>query len=286
MSNGVPTGAGGIADPQGRVATYFDATPTTHHQVGHSTSSVNDYLSRQSPDLGTVIPDIQNTTASKFPSRVGHGDPRDETMALKARMLGGGANPVLPGVGLATATNEDFQYFRDKELAEREADFKRFFLSNIDLSTPEKQDYYQRLYPEIFSEREALAEKQIEHQAHLMKINLRGPRNMEDWMFIYGLERGFIQIPKGPIWDPENLLKTSFEGGLFSVRKILPRNPNGVASIKGAWQTPQYTNGMYFDWRKPTNFSYGNPYVTPTGGVFGADRDGNTWQSFLSSTRS
>lgn len=267
-----------------RTSTYDRATDTTQHQVGRSTSSVNDYLSRQSPDLGTVIPDLNNTTSSRFPSRVGHGDPRDETMALKAQMLQGGVD--LPGVGRAMATDSDFQYFRDKELAEREADFKRFFLSNIDLSTPEKQDYYQRLYPEIFSERESLAEKQIEHQAHLMKINLRGPRNMEDWMFLYGLERGFIQIPKGPIFDPDNLLQNSFEGGLFSIRKILPRDGKNVPLITNAATTPQKPGGFEFNWKSPTNFNAGVPFVGRSGIPFRSDRDGAMWTDFLASRRS
>lgn len=240
----------------------------TYHQVGHSSTRVNDYLSRMAPDLGTVVHDRAEgggSTASKFPSRVGHGDPRDETMALKAQLLKDNPNGVLPGVGLATATDADFRYFRDKELAAREADFKTFFLSNIKLDTPEAQDYYQRHYPEVFAEREALAEKQIEHQAHLMKINLRGPRNMEDWMFIYGLDRGFIQIPKGPIWDPENLLKTSFEGGLFSIRKILPRN-GGITAVAGSEDfnnTRGRADGMFFNWKNPANFGTANNMMSP-----------------------
>jgi hypothetical protein len=260
---------------------------TYQHQVGRSNSSVNDYLSRMAPDLGTRVDDLQGTVASKFPSRVAHGDPRDETMALKARMLGSNENPVLPGVGMAMATDKDFQYFRDKELAEREADFKRFFLSNIDLSTPEKQDYYQRLYPEIFSERESLAEKQIEHQAHLMKINLRGPRNMEDWMFIYGLERGFIQIPEGPIWDPENLMRTSFEGGLFSIRKILPRDGKYLPMAPGAKRfTSQYADGFEFNWKSPTSFNTGlGNGIGASKSPFIASPTGQGWATFLKGAR-
>jgi hypothetical protein len=227
---------------------------STQHQVGRPTSSINDYIARNTPELGTVVQDQKGTVSSQFPSRVGHGDPRDDTMALKAQMLQGTNNGYLPGVGIAQATDRDFQYFKDKELAEREADFKRYFLSQIDLSDPVKQDYYQRLYPEIFSERESLAEKQIEHQAHLMKINLRGPRNMEDWMFLYGLDRGFIQVPKGPIWDPTNLLQTSFEGGLFSIRKILPRP--AVDRIQGALRGEKWAanDGSLFNWSKPLAF--------------------------------
>lgn len=261
-------------------------TNSTQHQVGRSSSSVNDYLSRQAPDLGTVVPDARGTVASMFPSRVAHGDPRDETMALKAKMLEKADNGILPGVGMAHATDSDFQYFRDKELAEREADFKRFFLSNIDLSDPVKQDYYQRLYPEIFSERESLAEKQIEHQAHMMKINLRGPRNMEDWMFLYGLDRGFIQVPDGPIWDPNNLLRTTFEGGLFSIRKILPR-PTGVPQIQGALRGDKWArkDGMVLDWEKPFNFNKSAAGIS-AGPMGSGLSGGNAWQTYLSGKRS
>lgn len=239
------------------------------HTVGSNTSpDVNAYLASKAPDLGVVVPDIHGTTGSQFPIKLTHADPRDEVMALKSQMLAksgsGGAGfggAVLKGVGVAQATDADFQYFRDKELAERQGDFKRFFLQNIDLSDPVKQDYYQRMYPSIFEERETLAEKQIEHQAHLMKINLRGPRNMEDWMFLYGIDRGFIQIPAGPIWDPANLLQTSFKGGLFSIRHILPRDgtatsrylPNSVGRDFGGGGD----GGMKFNWERPTDFKTG-----------------------------
>lgn len=230
------------------------------HKVGSNTSpDVNAYLESKAPDLGVQVSDLGGTVSSKFPIKLTHADPRDEIMALKSQLLakngGGAGGAVLPGVGMATATDEDFRYFRDKELAERQGDFKRFFLQNIDLSDPVKQDYYQRMYPQIFEERESLAEKQIEHQAHLMKINLRGPRNMEDWMFLYGIDRGFIQIPAGPIWDPDYLLKTSFKGGLFSIRHILPRDGTAQSRYLPASVGPTTggggDGGMKFDWKNP-----------------------------------
>jgi hypothetical protein len=265
----------------------YNAETSYQHQTGKSSSSVNDYLSRQAPDLGTTVPDLKNTAASRFPSRVGHGDPRDEKMALKAQLLQDAQYGYLPGVGVAQATDADFQYFKDKELAEREADFKRFFLSNIDLSDPVKQDYYQRLYPEIFSERESLAEKQIEHQAHMMKINLRGPRNMEDWMFLYGLDRGFIQVPKGPIWDPDNLLKTSFEGGLFSIRKILPRNPDGVPTLTNAYHSGAWgkQGGLVVNHKEPLTAGGVFNWYGASKAPFSGAPTGTGWNEFLAARR-
>lgn len=232
------------------------------HSVGKNTSpDVNSYLASKAPDLGVRVPDQTGSASSQFPIKLTHADPRDELMALKSSLLeknaaAGGQNGVLKGVGLATATDADFQYFRDKELAERQGDFKRFFIENIRLDDPVYQDYYQRMYPQIFEERESLAEKQIEHQAHLMKINLRGPRNIEDWMFMYGIDRGFIQIPDGPIWDPAKLLATDFQGGLFSIRHILPRDstaqnrflPNTVGSNNPSYGSDR---GFLFDWKNP-----------------------------------
>lgn len=233
------------------------------HKVGSNTSpDVNAYLASKAPDLGVRVPDSVGSAPSQFPIKLTHADPRDELMALKSSLLEqnaaqGGQNGVLKGVGLATATDADFQYFRDKELAERQGDFKQFFLEQIKLDDPVYQDYYQRMYPQIFEERESLAEKQIEHQAHLMKINLRGPRNMEDWMFMYGIDRGFIQIPDGPIWDPTKQLATDFQGGLFSIRHILPRDntarsrmiPGSVGANNSSYG--KNNQGFLFDWAQP-----------------------------------
>lgn len=45
---------------------------------------------------------------------------------------------------------------KERQKAAREAaeeDFKRFFINNMDLSTPEKQSYWTRNFPEVFQER-------------------------------------------------------------------------------------------------------------------------------------
>lgn len=202
--------------------------------------AVENFLRAHAPTLGQVQPDnAQNgpSKASLFPSMIEHGHPADQRYALVREMVDG--NGVIPGFGQYHATSSDLAYIDDKIKDAQEADFKAWFLGQMDLSTPEKQHYWQQKFPEVFQEKLNLLEKQLDIHYRLAKINLFGHRTMEDYMLSWALQKGYINMPRGPIFEPENLDKTDFHRGLFNVKKWFAGNGrDGKGNVVIDWKNP------------------------------------------------
>lgn len=208
--------AGTIANVDNNGAKGQDNAYFNNNSAGKG-RAVENFLRSHAPTLGQVQPDQQLTTASKFPSMIEHGDPRDQRYALVREMVDD--NGVIPGFGKYQASSADLAYIDDKIKDAQEADFKAWFLSQMDLSTPEKQHYWQQKFPEVFQEKLNLLEKQLDIHYRLAKINLFGHRSMDDYMLSWAIQKGYINMPRGPIFEPENLDKTDFHRGLFNVKK-------------------------------------------------------------------
>lgn len=199
------------------------------NNMSETSRSTEEFLRRNAPQLGQAMPDRTGTVASRFPNEIEKGRPEDERYALKGQLLkeGGGAGPYIPGVGLAMATDSDFEYFRNKALDAQEADWKAWFLSQMDLSTPEKQAYWQANFPDVFQERQRLLEKQVKIQFDLARIRMLGPKNKEDYQLLWAIQRGFIKVPEGPLFDPTKLQQQKFHEGLLNIKKLFARSGTG-----------------------------------------------------------
>jgi len=240
--SGPQQGVVGLGDKAGNISVVDNAAARDNRNEYFNNNSsgkpraVENFLRSHAPTLGQVMPDQKKTTASMFPSMIEHGDPRDQRYALVREMVDD--NGVIPGFGKYQASSADLAYIDDKIKDAQEADFKGWFLSQMDLSTPEKQHYWQQKFPEVFQEKLNLLEKQLDIHYRLAKINLFGHRSMDDYMLQWALQKGYINMPRGPIFQPENLDKTDFHRGLFNVKKWFagPGKDNG---------------GSIIDWSKP-----------------------------------
>jgi hypothetical protein len=216
---------------------------------------VEGFLRRNAPQLGQRMPDRGQTAAGQFANVIEKGDPRDERYALRGQLLGPSGNPVLPGVGMAMATDSDFEYFHKKALDAQEADFKAWFLAQMDLSTPEKQAYWQSQFPEVFQEKQRLLESQVDIQLRLAKIRMLGPKNKEDYMLLWAIQRGFIKLPAGPLYDPSKQAVKEFHEGLFNIKKLFARSGKGEY---GLWDGTK-RNGGPADATLNANVNFSDP---------------------------
>ena len=210
------TSPGGIAEIDNAGANSTSNVLFNNNSAGKG-RAVENFLRSHAPTLGQVQPDKEATTASLFPSMIEHGDPRDQRYGLVREMVDD--RGVIKGFGQYHASSADLAYIDDKIKDAQEADFKAWFLGQMDLSTPEKQHYWQQKFPEVFQEKLNLLEKQLDIHYRLAKINLFGHRSMDDYMLQWAIQKGYINIPRGPIFDPKNLDKTDFHRGLFNVKK-------------------------------------------------------------------
>jgi hypothetical protein len=249
-----------MQDTAGRAfAPAADSREERWNNVNETSRSTEEFLRRNAPQLGQAMPDRAGTVASRFPNEIEKGRPEDERYALKGKLLqqGGGAGPYIPGVGLAMATDSDFEYFRNKALDAQEADWKAWFLQQMDLSTPEKQAYWQANFPDVFQERQKLLEKQVKIQFDLARIRMLGPKNKEDYQLLWAIQRGFIKVPQGPLFDPTKLQQQEFHEGLLNIKKLFARSGTGrygaydPSTGVSAGVNSSAASTMNIDWKDP-----------------------------------
>lgn len=197
------------------------------NNVNQTDHPVTAYIDRHAPMKGQVMEDRQGTVASKFPSLIEKGDPRDRDYALRRELIN--ARGEIPGLGKMMADHSDIEYARKKADDATEADFKAWFLAQMDLSTPEKQAYWQSKFGNVFEEKKKLLMSQLELQKQLAMIRLLGAQTIEDYYLLYCIKRGYIEVPKGPIFEPSSIPQIPFHRGLFNVKKLFPRDGQASA---------------------------------------------------------
>lgn len=195
------------------------------------------------------LPDKSKSDVAKFPVRMLGGDPDDSKWAMRKSIVG--ENGIVPGVGMAIAGPDYDSYVNRKRIELQDAEFKTWVTANVDLSSPEKQEYYYNLFPFIRDERLAEVDRQAFLQATEARINITGPQSEEDWFFIYAKQQGYIEVSTQPLQslnDQTNLGK-SYEGGLFSI----------------------VSNKLFPDKTKFKTINFGSPFKTYTGQVTTTD---------------
>jgi len=190
----------------------------------------------------------QQTGFAAFPSRLFTTDSRDHKMALmKANVDNSG---VVPNVGLNMVGPEYWDYLEKKSQMMQYADFKNWLLSDvITTSTPEAQAYWRSKFPELFEEKLNILKEQLDRSARLQKIAVLGPSDMEDFILLYMIKRGQIQLPQGTPWTTDFIPavgRSDWSRALFNPKRFFPH--------AGNLSTPG------FQWNNPLN-------PTPNGGA-------------------
>lgn len=160
------------------------------------------------PDLdlsGPISPEINPfqdfvlKNQGKFPVRPLPKDPYDTMWKIKDDLRSAGyANAARP----LPVTEEDLRYLKGKAAAEDYTAFLTWEASKYDLSDPATKEWFHKVCPSYFEQREQLIDDMIDLQAKYAKIRLRGPRSEDDLKLEFLIEKGDVNLPVGPVWDP------------------------------------------------------------------------------------
>lgn len=179
------------------------------------------------------------TGFAAFPSRLFTTDSRDHKMALmKASVNDSG---VVPKVGLNMVGPEYWDYLEKKSQMMQYADFKNWLLSDvIDTRSPEAQAYWRSKFPELFEEKLNILKEQLDRSARLQKIAVLGPSDMEDFILLYMIKRGQVQLPTGTPWTSDFIPavgRSDWSRALFNPKRFFPHA--NVTNTPGfAWNNP------------------------------------------------
>ena len=137
-------------------------------------------------------------------------------------------------------TDKDTNYFKKKQAAEELASFNAWCRNRVNLTSSYAElDWAQRTMPFLFEPQEELLEQKLDDCNKYAKIRLRGPQTEEDWEFMYMVETGVIELPKGPVWDPfnEQLVAAGIPWSVIDGKKEM-----SISAIQDAVSKTNYEN--------------------------------------------
>jgi hypothetical protein len=167
-----------------------------------------------------VVPDQSKSVFSRWPTLLASTDKDDAIYELQQKLTD--QSGVVPNIGQAIVDKDFFEYQRRKSEQAELARFKVWFYKQMDLSTPEKRNFWETKFPEVFDDRKKLMEQQFDVAKRMALINIFGPRTMDDFVFMYLVQEGKIEIPKGAIFDPASHPYDNFQRGFFNIKNLFP----------------------------------------------------------------
>lgn len=192
-----------------------------------------------------IQPAIQGAyQGMRFPQKYIPYDERDDIYQIKKDMP-----PQVQRV--VTLGDEDVKYMLDKKKARDEVDFRAWIQEYVSKSNdPVLLRYFEEHFPEVFEGKVKYISDTAELQKRLALIKIRGPREREDWMLIYALQKGIINIPDWPVHmsDRQALLgqDSGFRRGYFNPLRYTTSDINDPAVKNSALALPLAPRGGDF----------------------------------------
>jgi len=188
-----------------------------------------------------------------FPLQIGSTDKDDVKYGIRKQLVGRDANgnPTgtanVPGVGMAIAGEEFFDYAQRKEEQEMLFDFKKFVAAQADLSSPASAQWWFEKFPWMKDLRLEQVNQQGDLQKQLAKIQITGPQNEEDFMTLYLCNKGLIKVSDQPLHklgQATDIVSSSFRQGFFNPLSR-PKYQTMRTNATPLWSNPlQGTTGV------------------------------------------
>lgn len=174
----------------------------------------------------------------QVPIRAGHPNPQaDKMYDIKKKYVDGSLRDPETGgaigreaLGKPIFDESDKQYFAEKEKQAEEIEYESFASSLFNLDDPATAALVsEKILPDFYAKREAEIDKMAKLQARLAKIRMRGgwPKDNEEMMLLYALQKGYLQAPTGAIWDFARWRsENNLQRGIFNpLRSIVGAKP-------------------------------------------------------------
>lgn len=251
---------------------------------------INPTFITDSPSEVINYRETKAANAGKYPIRPLPRDKYDTIWAIKEDMT----KEVRDSAGHIVApamvnpkrplpyTEEDIAYLKRKRDAEENAGFLFWQANKYDLNDPATREWFNKVCPSYFTQRESLIEEQIDLAARYSKIRLRGARTEDDLKLQYFIETDRVSLPKGPLWDPYEWMK--MEAGIPNSATVAETRDQFIN-----YNSEQYRKGLFNPTRVmtpqkgalvPNRYNPGDIAGTPNTnytGVYGAAVSGNEY---------
>lgn len=134
-----------------------------------------------------------------------------DTIAAIKQEVGDNETKAYGQKWMVPFTDADAQYILRKEAQAKNAAYERWLWNQYDTNDPAQAWIFQQIAPEQFEKRKSLILHQQNLATRYALLRLYGVKNEEDLMLKYLVETKQVELPEGPIWDPQRWM-TAQEG--------------------------------------------------------------------------
>lgn len=205
-----------------------------------------------------------------------------DTIASIKQNVGDNANKDFGQKWMVPFTDADAAYLLRQQEQLKNANYDRWLWQRYDLTDPAQSWMFQQIAPEQYEKRKALIMYEQNLATRYAMLRLYGPKNQEDLMLQFLVETKQIELPAGPVWDPERWManqngyatvedykkdgtakwRLRYTAGLFSPLKPPNENQTGQIPQKknraDAWGSDTKLSGQTYagsdKWNEPYKF--------------------------------
>lgn len=196
-------------------------------------------FSRPGPDAGvsykyeTVNPE-GSRKANEYPIVPFAPDSYDTIASIK-QQVGDNDTTAYGQKWMVPFTDADAQYILRQQAQAKNAAYERWLWNQYDTNDPAQAWIFQQIAPEQFEKRKTLILHQQNLATRYALLRLYGVKNEEDLMLKYLVETKQVELPEGPVWDPQKWMNAQeqkanqswverYTAGFFSPLKLYNQN--------------------------------------------------------------
>lgn len=230
-----------------------------------------------------VVVEGANQASNEFPYQPFVTDAYDYIAGLKQSQMRDDRSNVK-----IEFDKEDAEYMLRQRAQVENADFDRWVMQKYDLSDPGDRMMAQRVIPELFDRQKETLAYQTQLQNRYAKLRIDGPKSDDDLKFEWLVESGRIDLPQGPLWDPQKWMAAQYEkdnNGVAVVGAVAKSEANRNRFKRGLFNPIQPIDQTQTGWKANTNNESDirgqeNTYLFPHQLFGGSLQHGATWNRY------
>lgn len=244
----------------------FSEMPHTVEPEQVSMLGGQDGVARTDQELKNTPLRSRTATDEQFPTADLQQTSEEDALMVEKLQLQ--PEPGISVFGKLIAKDSDFEWLRRKKEQDAEASFQQWFASNFDKMSAEQKKMARELFPDFYSQRLKLVDKNLDVMKRLARLKIEGPKDKNDLILLYAMESGLLDSnAMENLLHPErarqaqdaNERRQRYGRGLLNSnrlragdygtqsRKLNAQGVTGRANIGDAWQVPFSAYGNQHD---------------------------------------
>lgn len=192
-------------------------------------------------DAGSYQQAFYGINSTQYPTRPFALDSRDSDVAMLRDLTHGVNNeaPLISDARPYPVQDWELEYMKSKAAQEDYAAYNQWLEQRYDLNDMATRAWFKQIAPDFFTSRRQLLKEMIDRHAKYSYLRFAGPESEEDLRFEYMVETGRMPIPKGPFYDPIQMMKNEVgtPGNYAGANLNVNQQVYGANNING-WEVP------------------------------------------------